>query len=120
MAKRYVERSESESKQQTGREARPSVLPLRPALRMIGRHYFDAVSGGMISNGVVEVLGNVGVGEGFVCPHNGALRPVKRGCGRGCVCLQCDAEPRRDGKPPKASVATCGCAKCRLRRERRA
>lgn len=120
MAKRLFKRPGSETKQQTGREARPSVLPMRPALRMVGRHYFDAVSGNLISDGVVEVLANVGIGEGFVCPHSGALRPVKHGCGRGCVCVQCDAEPRRDGKPPKASVATCGCAKCRLRRERRA
>ncbi|MHC2467136.1 hypothetical protein ACVIHD_006148 [Bradyrhizobium embrapense] len=119
MSKPHFERSESDSKP-TGREARPSVLPLRPALRVVGRHYFDALSGNLINDGVVEVLGNVGVGEGFVCPHSGSLRSVKRGCGRGCVCLQCDAEPRRDGKPPKASVATCGCAKCRLRRERRA
>jgi hypothetical protein len=119
MAKGLPKRSDSESKQ-TGREARPFMLPLRPALRMVGRHYFDAATGSLISDGVIEVLGNVGVGEGFVCPHSGALRPVKRGCGRGCVCVQCDAEPRRDGKPPKASVATCGCAKCRLRRERRA
>jgi hypothetical protein len=118
MPKRHVERSESESKH-TGREARPSMLPLRPALRMVGRRYFDAASGNLISDGVVEVLGNVGVGEGFVCPHSGALRPVKRGCGRGCVCVQCEAEPRRDGKPPKESVATCPCVKCRLRRERR-
>ncbi len=117
MSKRHVERSESESKH-TGGEARPLMLPLRPALRMVGRHYFDAASGNLISDGVVEVLGNVGVGEGFICPHSGALRPVKRGCGRGCVCVQCEAEPRRDGKP-KASVATCPCIKCRLRRERR-
>ncbi|MBR0969618.1 hypothetical protein [Bradyrhizobium japonicum] len=120
MAKRFLERSGGESKQQTGREARPSVLPLRPALRMVGRHYFDAKSGSLISDGVVEVLGNVSVGEGFVCPHSGVLRPVKLGCGRGCICIQCDAEPRRDGKPPKATVATCPCIKCQLRRERRA
>jgi len=86
---------------------------------MVGRHYFDSSTGNLISDGVVEVRLDVRVGEGFVCPHSGALRPVKRGCGRGCVCVQCDAEPRRDGKPPKASVTTCPCAKCRLRRERR-
>jgi hypothetical protein len=119
MVKRHVAGSESESKN-TGREAQSSELLLRPVLRMVGRHYFDAVNGNLVSEGVVEVLGNVGVGEGFVCPHSGALRSVKRGCGRGCLCIQCDAEPRRDGKPPKATVATCPCIKCRLRRERRA
>lgn len=118
MAKQFLERSVSESKQTRG-DAPQSVLRFRSAIRMVGRHYFDASTGNLIGDGVVEVRCDIRVGEGFVCPRTGLLRPIKQGCGRGCACLQCDAEPRRDRKPPTASVATCSCAKCRLRRERR-
>jgi hypothetical protein len=118
MSEHLDKRCDSETKQ-TGRVARRSVPPFRSAIRMVGQHYFDASTGSLISDGVVEVRYDVRVGEGFACPHDGALGPIKHGCGRGCACLQCDAEPRRDGKPPKASVATCPCVKCRLRRERR-
>lgn len=118
MTKRHAKRSDSETKH-TGREARGSRLPLRAAIRMTGLYYFDANNGSLISDGVVEVFHDVRLGEGFVCPRDERLYPIKRGCGRGCVCLQCDAEPRRDGRPPKAIVQTCACIKCRLRRERR-
>ncbi|MGY3451934.1 hypothetical protein [Bradyrhizobium sp. USDA 4353] len=118
MAKRFAERADSETKQ-TGREARRSLLPFRPAIRMSGQRYFDADDGSVIRNDVVEVLHNVRLGVGFVCPRDERLHPIKRGCGRGCACLQCDAEPRRDRRPPKATVQTCPCIKCRLRRERR-
>jgi hypothetical protein len=114
----HLKRADRETRQ-TGREARRSVLPIRPAIRMLGCHYFDAGTGALVSDGVVEVRLDVRVGEGFVCPRDGILRPVKRGCGRACPCLQCDAEPRRDGKPPEATVETCNCIKCRHRRERR-
>ena len=118
MAKQLDKRSDSETKQ-TGREARRSRLPLRPAIRLTGRLCFDADNGSPITNGMVEVFHDVRLGEGFVCPRDERLYPIKRGCGPGCVCLQCDAEPRRDGRPPKATVHTCPCIKCRLRRERR-
>lgn len=119
MAKRpHTKRPDRETRQ-TGREARRSVLPIRPAIRMLGRRYFDAKTGSLVGDGVVEVRLDVRVGEGFVCPRDGILRPVKRGCGQGCLCLRCDAEPRRDGKPATATVATCGCILCRHRRERR-
>jgi hypothetical protein len=118
MSRPLHERSDSETKQ-TGREARLSPLPLRPAIRMTGRRYFDSDNGKLISDGVVEVFHDVRLGEGFVCSRDERLYPIKRGCGRGCACLQCDAEPRRDGRPPKATVQTCACTKCRLRRERR-
>ena len=120
MRKRAPQRKRPDREtKQTGREARRSVLPPRPAIRILGRHYFDAKTGSLVSDGVVEVRLDVRVGVCFVCPRDGILRPVKRGCGWGCLCLQCDAEPRRDGKPPKATVATCGCIMCRQRRERR-
>ena len=118
MAKQLHQPSGSET-EQTGREARRSLLPLRPAIRMTGRYYFDADNGSRISDGVVEVFHDVPLGEGFICPRDERLYPIKRGCGRGCACLQCDAEPRRDGRPSKATVQTCACIKCGLRRERR-
>lgn len=111
-------RSDGENKQ-TGREARQSALPLRPAIRVLGRHFFDAKTGSPVSEGVVEVRLDVRIGEGFVCPRDGILRPVRQGCGRDCGCLQCDTEPRRDGRPPKATVVTCGCIRCQQRRQRR-
>ncbi|SHG16008.1 hypothetical protein [Bradyrhizobium erythrophlei] len=118
MVKHLHKRSDSETKQ-TGRDARRSVLPIRPAIRMVRRHYFDANNGSLISDGVVEVCRDVRLGEGFVCKRDKRLYPIKRGCGRDCACLQCDAEPRRDSRPPKATVQTCPCVKCQLRRERR-
>jgi hypothetical protein len=118
VVKHLYKRSDSETKQ-TGWDARRSGLPFRPAIRMVGRHYFDASTGNKISDGIVEVRCDVRLGEGFVCPQTGVLRSIKSGCGRNCDCLRCDAEPRRDGQPTKATVQTCSCVKCRLRRERR-
>jgi hypothetical protein len=101
----------------TGRDVRGSVLFARPSIRFQGRQVFDASSGSLVSEGLAEIRLDVRNGEGFVCPHTGALRPVRHGCGRGCACLQCDAEPRRDGRPAKATVATCGCILCQRRRQ---
>jgi hypothetical protein len=103
----------------TVRDARGSVLFARPSIRFQGRQVFDAFCGSRVSAGLAEIRLDVPNGEGFVCPRTGALRPVRRGCGRGCACLQCDAEPRRDGRPPKATLATCGCFRCQQRRQRR-
>jgi hypothetical protein len=105
--------------QQTGRDARGASLFARPSIRLTGRHYFDTRNGSLITEGLVEVQLDVRGSTGFVCPRDGGLHHVKRGCGRGCVCLQCEAQPRRDGKPPKASIETCACIACQQRRERR-
>ena len=104
MAKRSIQKLSL-----TGREARPSMLPV---LRLQGTHHFDARSGVLISTGTVEIRADVR-SEGFVC--DGKLRHLKRGCGKGCACITCLAEPRRDG-PPLAKVETCPCVRCQRRR----
>ncbi|WMT73938.1 hypothetical protein [Bradyrhizobium sp. Ash2021] len=119
MDKRPRRKRSDRETQKTGREARRSTLFARPSIRLTRRHYFDTRDGSLITKGLVEVQLDVRGSTGFVCPRDGGLRHVKRGCGRGCICLQCDAAPRRDGKPPKATVATCSCILCRQRRERR-
>lgn len=103
----------------TRRDVGSSVLFARPSIRFQGRQVFDAASGSLLSEGLAEIRLDVRNGEGFVCPHTGALRHTKRGCGHACACVTCNAEPRRDGIPAVATIDTCNCIKCRRRRDRR-
>lgn len=83
--------------------------------RQGGERMFDARSGAVLSRGRVEVLGNVR-SEGFICPRDGKLRHIKRGCGKGCPCITCQAESRRDGKPPTEARKDCKCVRCERHR----
>ena len=61
----------------TGREARPSVLPV---VRIEMRQHFDR-SGELVVSGTVEIRRDLGHSSPyFSCL--GALRHIKRGCGR--------------------------------------
>lgn len=84
-------------------------------LRLSGKHHFDERTGTRVSKGTVEIRADIR-GEGFEC--GGILRHLGRGCGKGCPCITCEAEPRRDGKPPAETPDTCRCIRCRRRRQR--
>jgi hypothetical protein len=101
----------------TGREARgPRLRAFRHNWRQGGERMCDAHSGAALTQGNVEVLGNVR-SEGFVCINDGRLRHIKQGCGKGCPCITCLAQPRRDGKPPAKTRKTCQCIDCQRYRQ---
>lgn len=95
------------------RDAGPLALP---HVRRQGlKRHFDLKSGAPMNHGLVEVRDRVQHSH-FVCPNDGHLRDARRGCGPGCACVTCEAAPRRDGKPPTATIKTCKCNRCRRRR----
>lgn len=76
----------------------------------------DARSGAIVRKGAVEVFANVR-SEGFIC--DGKLRHIKRGCAKGCPCITCLAQPRRDGRPATETRETCKCIQCQRYRHTR-
>lgn len=105
---------------QTGREARPSVL--REVVRAEGPHHvesyragrrFDADSGVIVDSFPRAITGTVR-GEKFLC--GGKLRDLNRGCGKGCPCITCQAVPPNRHEPAPATIESCPCIRCRRRR----
>ncbi|MDT3687072.1 MAG: hypothetical protein RO009_18750 [Pseudorhodoplanes sp.] len=104
---------------------RPEINAI-PAVRFLGEHRYFAETGHLITSGVVEVCGVIGMpgapapSECFVC--DGRLRHIyERPCkSRGCRCLTCQVHDVGSDDIDAILLARkrCGCINCTRRRAR--